>query len=83
MISRNDTKCFARLFIFKNVVLNQVQECKVDIEKKSRRRTSRGEKKSGSKMPRDYYIERKNYELDEKEEAGSQETRQSRSGNIT
>lgn len=29
----NDSKCFARLSIFKNVALNQVQECKVDIKK--------------------------------------------------
>lgn len=36
-------------------MLNQVQECKVNIEKKSRGRTSRSEKKSGSRMPREDY----------------------------
>lgn len=41
--------------IRENITLNRVQECKVDIEKRSCGRTSRGEKKSGC-QDKDYGV---------------------------
>lgn len=50
--------------IRENITLNRVQECKVDIEKRSCGRTSRGKKKSGCHVR---IMERLD-ELDEKQE---------------